>query len=116
MLQKKKSKLKRRLRKKLHVGEFQEFGFEVLIKFKSNLDEAGFDKFVDEFIDKVEENKLLFGGGGGADAWSGFITTLANYQSPSIVQKEKIKDWLENHQGISECKVGNLKDAWYDNK
>ncbi|MDQ3179688.1 MAG: YggL family protein, partial [Acidobacteriota bacterium] len=38
-----KSKLKRRLRKKFHVGEFQELGFEILVDLKSDLPEIEFD-------------------------------------------------------------------------
>jgi len=110
----KKSKLKRRLRKKLHVGEFQVFGFEVSANFKSNLTEAESDKFYDEFIAEIEANKLLFGGGGGPESMQGFVTAAKNHQSPTVAQREKIKNWLENHRGIADCKVGNFKDAWYD--
>jgi uncharacterized protein len=112
----KKSKLKRRLRKKLHVGEFQVFGFEVSVKFKSNLSETDSDKLYDEFIGEIEANKLLFGGGGGFESMQGFVTGSKNYQSPTIAQREKIKNWLENHREIAQCKVGNFKDAWYDDK
>jgi uncharacterized protein len=112
----KKSKLKRRLRKKLRVGEFHEFGFEVSVKFKLTLNAADFEKFVNEFIDEVEENKLLFGGGGDFNTWKGFVTTAKKYQSPTTAEREKIKNWLENHWEIADCEVGNFNDAWYDDK
>lgn len=110
----KRSKLKRRLRKKFYVGEFQELGFEVLVKFSTDFNETDFDKFLDEFIDKVEENKLLFGGGGNTGSWEGFVNSSKKYQSPTNAQREQIKCWLEKHHKISECEVGNFKDAWYD--
>lgn len=112
----KKSKLKRRLRKKHHVGEFQEFGFEIFATFRPNLNEVDFDKLFDEFIVEIEVNKLLFGGGSCLESMQGFVSSSKNYHSPTIEQREKIKNWLENHRGIAECKVGNFKDAWYDDK
>lgn len=112
----KKSKLKRRLRKKLHVGEFQELGFEVSVKFKSNFTETKFDKFTDEFIDEIEGNKLFFGGGGNNKTWTGFVTSQEKYNSPTDEQREKIKYRLENCPEIAESEVGNFIDAWYDDK
>jgi uncharacterized protein YggL (DUF469 family) len=72
------SKLKRRLQKKHHVGEFQELEFEILVEFEPNLSETDFDKFYDEFIEEIEENKLEFGGGGSPKVWHGFVTSSKN--------------------------------------
>ena len=110
-----KSKLKKRLRKKLRVGEFQEFGFEISAKFKADFTDADFEKFVGEFIGEVEKNKLWFGGGGSLKEWKGFLTSQKNYHTTIAAQKEKIKSWLENRVEIAECEVGESKDAWYDN-
>ena len=110
------SKLKRRLRKKLRIAEFQELGFEISVEFKSNLSKTDFDKFLDEFIEEIEENKLLFGGGGNEEVWAGFVTSSKNYQSPTDEQRKKIKSWLESRPEIAKCEVGNFTDAWYDVK
>ena len=93
----KKSKLKRRLRKKFRLGEFQELGFEIFVNLKPDLNENEFDKFLDEFIGIVEENKLLFGGGG-RDNWEGFVTSAEKFASPTIKDRETIKFWLENRK------------------
>jgi uncharacterized protein YggL (DUF469 family) len=53
---------KRRLRKKLHVGEFQELGFEVRFSWQSDA-EHDFDEKLDEWIDFVESQGWAFGGG-----------------------------------------------------
>lgn len=110
----KKSKLKRRLRKQKRVGEFQEMGFEIHLKFNSNLNETESDKIFFEFIEMIEENHLSFGGGGSRLILQGFITACKIYCSPSLIQKENLKNWLENHSEIAEWEVGEFKDAWYD--
>ena len=54
---------KRRLRKKLRVGEFQEFGFQVEFDLGSDT-HMPFDDALDEWIDFVESQEWAFGGGG----------------------------------------------------
>ena len=109
-----KSKLKRRLRKKYHFGEFQEFGFEIFTEFIANLSEEDFDEFVDDFIDEIEGHKLFFGGGGDSKKWEGFVTSGKKHDSPTIEQKEAIRKWLENRSDVEYAKTGELKDAWND--
>lgn len=111
----KRSRLKRRLRKKYHLGEFQELGFEIRVEFEPNLSRTEFDKLYDEFIEKIEENNLAFGGGGGPEIWQGFVSGFENYQFPTNEQRDTIKNYLESLPDIAKCEVGNLKDAWYDN-
>lgn len=112
----KKSKLKRRLRKKIRVGEFQEFGFQVEVKFKLNLSKSVSNKFYSDFIALIEENKLAFGGGSSPESLQGFVTGWEKYRSPTDVQRKKIENWLKDRKEISKCEVGILKDAWYDVK
>jgi hypothetical protein len=109
----KKSKLKRRFRKKFHVGEYQEFGFEIFVSLKPQLTERAFDEFLSDFIGLVEANKLLFGGDGGKEnSWEGFITSAKKFASPAENDRQTIKNWLENRPEILETKVGEFLDAW----
>lgn len=110
------SKLKRRLRKKFHFGEFQELGFEVTVEFKPNFTETEFDQFWHEFIGKIEENKLECGGGGNHKVWQVFVTSSKKYHSPTDEQRKIIQTYSESLPYIAKCEVGNLKDAWYDIK
>ncbi len=110
-----KSKLKRRLRKKFHVGEFQKSGFEVFVNLKSDLNETEFDKFFDDFIDVIEQNRLLFGGGG-KESREGFITSAKKVGSPTVEDREKIKFWLAKRDEVIDCEVGDFLDAWNDTK
>jgi len=106
------SKLKRRLRKKFHVGEFQELGFQIFANLKSDLSEIEFNKFYDEFIDVIEENKLLFGGGGGPEDLKGFITSAKKFASPIAEDREQIKIWLEKRGEVIGYKLSDFVDSW----
>src|SRR2546428_9595189 len=67
--------VRKRLRKKLHVGEFQELGREVGFQVVDNLSHDAFDTVVDAFISQaIEAHGLLCGGGGKNPEWSVFIT------------------------------------------
>ena len=58
----------RRLRKKMHIDEFQELGFSVAWRFPEGTSEEQIDKTVDDFINEViEPNKLAFDGSGYLD-------------------------------------------------
>ena len=45
----------RRLRKKMHIDEFQELGFSVAWRFPEGTSEEQIDKTVDDFINEVIE-------------------------------------------------------------
>jgi uncharacterized protein len=101
--------MKKRLRKKLHKGEFQEFGFDILIQFKQTI---SFDKkevFIDDFIELIEELNLLFGGGGSELSLEGFIT--AEKGSVTNLHENKISSWLESKSDIVESFKIEKKDA-----
>lgn len=99
----------RRLRKKLHLDEFQQLGFEVSITLKPNLGIDDLDRFLDEFIlDAIEENDLAFGGG----TAYGFITTW-KCGSASEAHRTIVENWLSRRQEVVSVTLGPLVDAWY---
>ncbi|MCT8985696.1 50S ribosome-binding protein YggL [Shewanella phaeophyticola] len=67
----------RRLRKKLRVDEFQEFGFDINWTFDESVSEQDIDALVDQFIDEVIEPRQLGFHGGGHKEWEGIIATQA---------------------------------------
>ena len=109
----------RRLRKKLHLGEFQELGFEFYFEFKEELSEEldedeldGIDHFLDEFETCLETIGLSFTGVTNAVRCTGFIT--AGYRKTvSVGERQTVIDWLSNHGNIHEIDVLPLVDAWY---
>lgn len=55
----------RRLRKKMHIDEFQELGFSVARRFPEGTSEEQIDQTVNDLIEEViEPNKLAFDGSG----------------------------------------------------
>lgn len=59
--------MKKRLRKKKRVGEFQEYAFGAGMRLDDSLDAQSVDEIFDYFIEKaIEDNELgVFGGGQG---------------------------------------------------
>lgn len=109
----KKSKLKKRLRKKFHLVEFQEFGFEVSVNFKKEMNKAKSDKFWREFIEEIENNNLICGGGGDLEYFEVFVTSKQKLKSPTENERVKIKNWLENYSGIENYSISYFKNAWH---
>jgi uncharacterized protein YggL (DUF469 family) len=56
------------LRKKKHLGEFTELGFEVRGDFRPGLSGNDIEAFVDRLIGVVEARSLAFGGGAASPA------------------------------------------------
>ena len=102
--------MKKRLRKKLHRGEFQEFGFSVAWQFTPALDAPGCDLFFEALIGRVEAAGLSFGGGGGPEGGSGFLC-LAKRGSASEKDRAQFAEWFRKLE--IEVVVGPLEDAWH---
>jgi hypothetical protein len=105
--------MKKRLRKKLHKGEFQELGFEVRFRTTDSISDNDFDSLVDAFIDQaIEGNGLMCGGGGKKPEWSVFVT-LDRRGSAMEGHRQAVQKWLTARSEVKEVEVGPLVDAWY---
>ena len=60
--------MKKRLRKKKRLGEFQELGFEAGFRFSSDLDKKTridlIDRFIENATEESDNNSPSFGAGG----------------------------------------------------
>jgi uncharacterized protein YggL (DUF469 family) len=102
--------MKKRLRKKKHIGDFTVFGVEAAIRLKDGTD---FDEFLDNFVrDAIEENNCYFGGGGQGDKISGIIELGRKSDSPEIRLK-KISNWIDINHNVERYAFGNINDLWY---
>ncbi len=108
-----KSNMKRRLRKKLYLGEFAVLGFEFSCTLNLDTEDA-FDSWLDQLIEFIESRDLCMGGSGDTKSFSGFICSAHRYKSAVDEDREAVKNWLESSGVASNVVIGGLVDAYYD--
>jgi uncharacterized protein YggL (DUF469 family) len=105
--------VRKRWRKKFHVGEFQELGCEVHFRVMDNLSYDAFDAVVDAFISEaIEAHGLLCGGGGTNPEWTVFVTREGR-GSATEEHRQAIETWLTARPEVNAIQIGPLVDAWY---
>lgn len=98
-----------RQRKKLHVGEFQEFGFEYKAELTKELNSDEEANLIHALLEEVIEVRDL-----ALSGWltSGFICKFGP-GSTTDADREALKAWLTARSEFKDVQVGALKDAWY---
>ncbi|MFK7088628.1 YggL family protein [Chromobacterium violaceum] len=99
----------RRQRKKHHVGEFQELGFALEVRFHTELDDAACDAWLDALIEVVERMGLAYGGGD----TGGFVSTWER-GSVTPAQRDALLAWARSYPAVAEAHASELLDAWHD--
>lgn len=97
-----------RLRKKLHIGEFQEFGFTFESETIQGLSSESSERLADAFLEEVIESRGLLLGG-----WitGGFIS-MDGKGSTSEADISAVRAWLESRPELKNVAVSDLIDAW----
>jgi hypothetical protein len=104
----------KRLRKKLFQDEFATFGFELECEFKSDLSEEKISEFVDSFfIDAINGEGLVFGGGLSSKRLSGFVGSAKRYGSATEADKAKLHAWLSAQPQVAKVELSEIIDANY---
>ena len=102
--------MKKRLRKKKHLGEFKFWGASILVRLGQ---ESGFDEFLDSFIEQaIEANGCFCGGGGRWDHLDFFIELGRSDQDPEG-RLQQVTRWLDSRSEVKDYQTGALTDAWY---
>ncbi|KHN51239.1 YggL family protein [Pectobacterium fontis] len=102
----------RRLRKKLHIDEFQELGFSVSFRFPEGTSVEDIDQLMDKFVDDVIEPQGLAFEGSGYLQWEGLIC-LQKLGHCTEEHRQLVSRWLEE-QKLTDVKVSDLFDIWWD--
>lgn len=105
-------RMKKRLRKKLRRGEFQELGFEVQFRLPDNWIEADLTRFWESFITEAIEREGLMCGGASGLAWN-ITVTRARRGSATQADRAKLSQWLTERPAVSDLIVGPLVDVWH---
>ncbi|MBA7534670.1 hypothetical protein ES705_26919 [subsurface metagenome] len=106
--------MKKRLRKKLHVKEYAEYGIEFEISTTSPIGEEVFDNLMEQFVeDFVERNGLFCGGGWNPKKKTGgFIIEIGRNVEKVSYYLPKLKKWFEERNITFELTCSNC-DLWY---
>ena len=75
--------MKKRLRKKRHLAEFQALGFYVTGTLDDALDDAKADRLLDDWIEFIESRGLVCGGGFGP--FDARPRGLSFYLAPTVI-------------------------------
>ncbi len=102
---------KRRIQKKLFLGEFAMLGFDISCE-TTITDFDSYDAFVDDFIDYIDSIGLCFGGGG-LEHFEGFLCAQKRYQDATEEQKAQVVAWLEARSEVKSVEASELVDANY---
>lgn len=106
-------RMKRRLRKKLYLGEFQEHAFEIKATFNKALDDTALDALLSAFIDTIEARQLCFIGGFDAEWLDGTLVADKRYASPSEDDRKAVEEWLKARSEVASTETSALFDAHY---
>ena len=109
------NKLNTRQRKKLHVAEFQELGFDLHVTFKAPLDDAGLTAFINDVIDYADQRGWMLGGLGGRlplSETSAFVCKAAR-GSLGAEDREAVVTWLKARAEVAEARADELVDVWH---
>ncbi|ALP40167.1 50S ribosome-binding protein YggL [Aeromonas schubertii] len=105
-------KRSRRLRKKLHLGEFQKFGFPLTFTFDPQ--QTDFDEALDNWLAFAESQAWGFYGGG-AIADHIINGYLCQFDGGTLTEQDRAasEKWLAAQPWVTSHQVAPLTDAWY---
>lgn len=99
----------RRLRKKLHLDEFQELGFDVEAELAAPLTGQAEEALLIAFIEEIIGPRGLIYGG---SVSCGFVCK-AGGGSATEEDREAVLAWLKARPEIAGAVARELSDAWY---
>jgi len=102
--------MKKRLRKKKHIGEFAERGRQLIAARNTKTDAEAFQ---DAFIIEAIEGNGCYCGGSLPDDKLNVIVELGKMPEEPESKFATVTAWLDTRTDIEEWKAGPLFDLWY---
>ncbi|MBB5193396.1 hypothetical protein HNQ50_004153 [Silvimonas terrae] len=109
------SKLNPRQRKKLHVAEYQELGFDIHVTFKAPLDDAAMTAFINDTLDYADQRGWMLGGLGGhlpLTETSAFVCKAAR-GSLGEEDRDAFVAWFKARADVATATADALVDVWH---
>ena len=105
--------MKKRLRKKLRLREFQALGFGVTGTLAESVDDARLDRLLDEIIEFVESRGLVCGGGLSPRERSLSFFVERSPRTCTEEDRDAAGAWFRARPEVASVDVHPLSDAWY---
>ena len=107
--------MRKRLRKKRHLSEFRELGFELTFRILGSEDVEQESDRLFEFLDEaIESNDMYFGGVGKDGRWSGVVHSLNRHGMPMTYDRRQlVTSWLKASSDFEFIEASDLFDVWY---
>lgn len=107
--------MRKRLRKKRHLSEFRELGFELTFRILgSENDEQETDRLFEFLEDPIEANDLYFCGVGKDGRWSGVVHSTNRSGAPMTEEdREPVISWFRARTDFELLEASGLFDIWY---
>ena len=96
-------KIKNRIRKKKHCGEFTEWGRQLAI-LRNRKD--GFDEFLEAFIEEVIESNGCYCGGGWNEDKLDVVVKFGRRSDDPAAKLGRITAWLDARPDVQNWRVG----------
>ena len=103
-------KMKKRLRKKKHCGEFTEWGRQLVIIRNHK---EGFDEFLDAFVEEAIEANGCYCGGGGHGEKLDVVVELGRRSDDPDVRLKRITAWLDARPDVQNWRASEEFDLWH---
>jgi uncharacterized protein YggL (DUF469 family) len=101
--------MKKRLRKKKYIGEFQEFGWYVTLVLKND-DQQSQEALRDSLLEQMDVLDLLMGG----SLVSFFVQPVIRMSKEQTQDRQQqLQQWLTQRPEVAQATSSALTDAWY---
>lgn len=104
--------MNKRLRKKHHLGEFKQLGFELRADLRPDASDADLEAFFGRWLDVLEQRDLLFSGTAGRGKFEGMIMR-AGRDNATEEDRQAIGASLTGDAIFLRNEVDPLRDAWH---